>query len=250
MTEKAVEFLFSKQQKNGCWRTKNENIDKDSEGYDWIPAQTALPLTGIAAAGYGEDPRAQEAYKWLFEKQLDEGTWPAGWKNGTYGYIAGYRKMPHSRWGCRTNTTAVLMSLAYNQKLAQSDKAKSALDLLLARESQDLHNLGFNLARILGFEPIKGLFTFFAKFDPLLSLMLAKKIGADLNDERVVKLYGFIKSALNENNLFEYKSRPQASRWISYGILKTLKDFPQDTGWQSNQFTTPFRTYGKKEQRY
>ena len=39
-------------------------LDEDVK-YHMIPLQTALPLLGLAWAGYAEDPRAERAYDWL-----------------------------------------------------------------------------------------------------------------------------------------------------------------------------------------
>ena len=56
--------------------------------------------------GYATDPRAERAYAWL----LARNAWtmvrgPPGSRAGpdsagvgTYGHVAGYRRLPHSRW--------------------------------------------------------------------------------------------------------------------------------------------------------
>lgn len=83
------------------------------DGYAMMPLQTALPLRGLAACGFSGDPRAERAYDWLLAQRLPDGAWPTGLaRSGVYGYVAGYRRMPHSRWGCRSNTTGALLCLA------------------------------------------------------------------------------------------------------------------------------------------
>jgi hypothetical protein len=158
--------------------------------------------------------------------------------------------MAHSRWGCRTNTTSVLICTALHPRRRKSKESTSGLDLFLGRETEDVKNIGFDLARTLGFEPIRGLFTFYAKYDPLLTLWLCKKIGADLSDERVEKLYKFIKDNIPSDKLFIYSSRPEASKWVHYEILQILREFPLQTGWKSLQPRTPFQAYPKISKRF
>ncbi|MGD9202213.1 MAG: hypothetical protein PVI26_11660, partial [Chitinispirillia bacterium] len=218
--------------------------------YEWIPIKTAIPLRGLASCGYAGDKRCELAYEWLMDKRMEDGSWPTGWIKGNYGYVAGYRKMAHSRWGCRTNTTSVLICTALHPRRRKSKESTSGLDLFLGRETEDVKNIGFDLARTLGFEPIRGLFTFYAKYDPLLTLWLCKKIGADLSDERVEKLYKFIKDNIPSDKLFIYSSRPEASKWVHYEILQILREFPLQTGWKSLQPRTPFQAYPKISKRF
>ena len=116
--QQGVAYLFSLQQEDGSWHLPRDNEETDTrESYTMVPLQTALPLRALAMCGYAEDPRAERAYEWLLDKRLPDGAWPTGIAGGgTYGYVAGYRKMPHSRWGCRSNTTGVLQCLAYHPK--------------------------------------------------------------------------------------------------------------------------------------
>ena len=37
----------------------------------------------------------------LLERRLDDGAWPTGLASGVFGRVAGYRRIAHSRWGCR-----------------------------------------------------------------------------------------------------------------------------------------------------
>lgn len=152
--QKAAEFILSHQQENGSWPLYKQYVEKEgSSKYSMIPLQTALPLQGLMMCGYATDKRVEQAFNWLFEQQLEDGGWPAGLASGNYGYIAGYRKLHHSRWGCRSNTTGVLQCLAYHPQYKNSYQTQRAFDLLLSRETRETHTLGFEMARLIGLEP-------------------------------------------------------------------------------------------------
>ncbi len=153
-----------------------------------IPLQTAFPLRGLAACGYAQDKRAELAYQWLLGQRLEDGAWPTGMASGVHGYVAGYRRIAHSRWGCRSNTTAALICLAFHPQRAKSPEARRALDLLLGRETREETQVGFETARCIGVEETRGFISHFAKFDSGLMLDLCWRIGASLEDERVADL--------------------------------------------------------------
>mgnify|MGYP001823353727 CR=1 FL=1 len=100
--QRGAEFIFSQQLEDGSWPLPPSRGTVDSvDGYSMIPLQTAIPLRSLAACGYAIDLRAERAYEWLLAQRLDDGAWPVGIAAGNYGGIAGYRRLPHSRWGCR-----------------------------------------------------------------------------------------------------------------------------------------------------
>lgn len=183
--KRGAEFLFAQQLADGSWPLPNlrerETVRGDTvgqgadniattikgaarnESYTMVPLQTALPLRGLAACGYAADPRSERAYDWLLARRLPDGAWPTGLAaGGAMGYVAGYRKMPHSRWGCRSSTTAALICLALHPARRHGDEARRALDLLLGRETRDEYALGFEVARMVGAESAHGFFTFHA----------------------------------------------------------------------------------------
>lgn len=251
--ERAAHYLFQHQRSSGNWPLPERvNDTSDDETYDMIPLQTALPLRGLAACGYAEHPQAEKAYTWLLNVQLEDGAWPTGTASGTWGGVAGYRRISNSRWGCRTNTTAALCCLASHPTRRRSDAAQRALDLLLGRPSQEAANLGFEIARTIGAEPYLGFLTHFARFDPGLVLWLCSRIGASVDDPRVARLVGFIQNQQGPYGLWTYASQPQVSRWVTYDLLKSLQSMPQTGDWVSLEPTTPFKTepYGKQTQRH
>lgn len=246
---KGAEYLFSLQREDGSWSPPGDDPEIEDE-YVITPLQTALPLRGLASCGYATDARAEKAYEWLLENRLPDGAWPTRiTKDGSYGYRAGYRALPHSRFGCRSNTTGAVQCLALHPEHQHSSEASRALDLLLARETRDAHILGFEVARIIGVEPAQGFLTFFARFDLGLILDLCWRVGATLNDERVMDLVRFVQELQGEYGLWEYQ-KPQASRWITFDLLRSLSRLDTEGDWFGLEPRTPFEGYPRIQKRY
>lgn len=251
--DRAAHFLFERQQVDGSWPLPDQFDDTvENESYNMIPLQTAFPLRALAACGFATDPRVEKAYDWLLAQRLDDGAWPTGTAAGSLGRVAGYRRLPHSRWGCRANTTAALCCLALHPDRCRSEAARAALDLLLGRETQEAANLGFEVARTIGLEPYRGFLTYFAKFDPGLVLWLCAQIGASTDDPRVERLVDFVRAQQGLFGLWEYRHRPQASRWVTFDLLHSLKMIDKTGDWISLEPPTPFKPepYGKRPSRH
>jgi hypothetical protein len=216
--------------------------------YSMMPLQTALPLRGLAAAGYAEDPRAERAYEWLLARRLDDGAWPVGVAHGHEGYIAGYRRLPGSR-GCRANTTGALAALALHPTRASSEAARVALDLLLQRETRDEWALGWEVARLTGVEPPTGFVTFYARFDLAFVLQLAARCGAARDDPRVDGLVEFLLALRGENGLWRHPAYPELARWLTFDILWSLRSL-EGGDWIGLAPRTEFRAYPKRRRRY
>lgn len=257
---RGADYLFSLQRDDGAWAIPgaddaeaDESADEIDapEGYTMIPLQTALPLRALAACGYATDPRAERAYAWLLEQRLPDGAWPTGVAGGgTYGRVAGYRKLPHSRWGCRSNTTGALLCLAHHPTLCHAPEAQRALDLLLGRETRDAHALGFEVGRLIGATPTRGFMTFYAKFDLALVLDLCWRVGAILDDARVAGLVDFVREAQGPYGLWDHPTRPQASRWLTFDLLRSLSRLDTAGTWVSTEPRTPFQMYPQGERRH
>jgi hypothetical protein len=249
--ERAADFLFSRQAEDGSWPLNSYDETSERYGnYSMIPLQTTMPLRALSSCGYAEDPRSEKAYEWLLSVRLDDGAWPSGMASGNYGSVAGYRRISHSRWGCRTNTTGVLLCLAMHPARRTSDEARRALDLLLGRASRERHSLGFEVARLVGAEPAKGLFTYFARFDVALILDLCWRVGGSLEDERILKLVEFVIKAQGPYGLWEYERQPHVSRWVTYDVLRSLTQIDEVSDWISLEPSTPFTPYPKRGRRY
>jgi hypothetical protein len=247
----AAAFLFSQQAADGSWPlAETYRGAEGEEDVASMPLQTALPLAGLAACGYSQDPRAERGYEWLLANRLDDGAWPTGWMKGNLRGVAGYRRLPHSRWGCRSNTTAALLSLALHPVRRLSDAARRGLDLLLGRETHDRSHLGFETARLVGVEPPSGFLTYFARFDPALVLNLCWRMGASMEDMRIDDLTAFLRSQLGPHGLWEYPHKPQAMRWVSVDLLRSLARLDAEGEWVSQEPRTPFQPYPQRRRRY
>ncbi len=251
MVQKAADFLFSKQLEDGSWPMPGKKLLTDEEiGYQMMPVQTAIPLLGLVMCGYYTDQRVKNAFDWLMKQRLEDGAWPVGISAGNYGGIAGYRRLAHSRWGCRSNTTAVLTCLAYHPKYSKSNEAKRALDLILGTDSKLRSNLGFIIARLIGLERNLGNITFMAKFDIAHILNLCWRVGGSKNDERISDLINFVKSEQGEYGLWDYIAHPKATRWLTFDLLCSLSKLETQEDWISLEPHTPFRAYPKKIKRF
>ncbi len=248
--KRGVEYLFSVQERDGSWSLGNYRTDTDGQdNYDVMSLQTSLPLRGIAATGHGEDPRAEGAYDWLIDQRLEDGGWPTGIANGVKGYVAGYRRMPHSRWGCRSNTTAALTCLSLRSGRVRGDETRRALDLLLGRETRERSHVGFEVARTVGVEESMGFITYHARFDLAHILKLCSRIGASVDDPRIKELVDFVWEQRNRYGLWEY-TKPQASRWVTYDLLRTLDEVGVEDEWVGMEPRTPFQSYPKRRRRF
>ena len=248
--ERGAEYIYSQQQSDGSWPMGNYQSDSDGqEGYDVMSLQTSLPLIGLAYAGYSEDPRSEAAFDWLLEQRLPDGAWPTGVAGGVYGYVAGYRRLPHSRWGCRSNTTAAVTSLSMHNKRRTGSEVHRAMDHLLGRETRERYNLGFDVARIIGVEASTGFITYFARFDLAHILKLVSRLGVSVQDPRVKEVVEFILDHQGEYGLWEY-SRPQATRWITYDVLRSMRELRLDSEWLDLEPRTPFQPYPRRRKRF
>ena len=250
--KRGAEYLFSKQRKDGSWPLPERVSDYEyTQGpYTMTPVQTSIPLLGLVMCGYGEDPRAEQAYDWLLDRRNEDGTWPAGKVDDVYVRIAGYRRLSHSQWGCRTNTTHALLCLAYHPTRKNDSGTRQALDHLLGRETRERNNLGFNIARYIGVEPHRGALTYHAKFDPALVLSICSMVGANRSDARVSDLIEWIIEQQGEYGLWEYASHPEVTRWISFDILRSLRNIDDSTEWFSTKKRKQFAAYPRKKKRF
>jgi hypothetical protein len=251
VVQRGADYLFSRQTDDGSWPLVAYRAERnEGEGYSMIPLQTALPLRALAYCGYAEESHAERAYDWLFSQRLEDGAWPTGIAAGNYGGVAGYRRLAHSRWGCRSNTTAALSCLALHPQRRRSEEARRALDLLLGRETREQGTLGFEVARLIGAEPARGMFTYFARFDLAQVLALCWRIGATLDDPRIAEMVSFVRSVQGPYGLWEYAPRPQASRWVTFDLLRSLSHLDEQGDWVSLEPRTPFQAYPKTDKRY
>ena len=244
-----AQFLFSKQRKDGAWPLPRGR-DVDAEGVTETPLQTSIPLRALARCGFATDPRAERAYDWLLARCLEDGAWPTGMSRGNFRRVAGYRRLAHSHLGCRSNTTAALQCLALHPQRAGSEAARRGLDLLLGRETRDQEAFGFEIARMLGAEPLRGFISFFARYDVALILDLCARIGADREDERVAGLVDFATGMRGRYGLWSYSAQPQCDRWVTLDVLRSLARLDEARDWVATEPRTPFQPYPARPRRF
>lgn len=216
-----AERVFDRQRADGAWPLPSIGRRRGEGHYTMAPLQTALPLRGLAAAGLSTDPRAERAYQWLLDQRLEDGAWPMGTAAGQPGYIAGYRKLPGSR-GCRATTQGALACLVLHPQRRRSQATRTALDLLLQRETREEWTLGSEVARLAGIEPAAGFITFYARFDLAFLLALAGRAGAAATDARVGDLIAFLLDRRGPNGLWSHPVHPELSRWLTFDLLGSL----------------------------
>jgi len=249
--QRGVRYLLRFQREDGSWPLTQFSSDGEGEGnYQVISLQTSLPLRGLTACGYTESPMIEKAYEWLIKQKLEDGAWPTGIAHGNYGGVAGYRRLAHSRWGCRANTMGALTCLALHPQWRHSPEARQALDLLLACEIKERYHLGFEVARLIGAEESRGFLTFYARLDIAQILGLCRRIGASLEDPRVAELVNAVKELQGPYGLWEYRPKPQAGRWVTFDILRSLSRLSGDTDWLATEPPTPFCIYPRRKRRY
>lgn len=106
------------------------------------------------------------------------------------------------------------------------------------------------ISRLIGLEESRGWRTYYPKMDAAHILTLCWKIGASLDDERISELVDFVKIEQGEQGLWECSLHPQASRWLSFDLFRTLSQLESNTDWISFEPRTPFQEYTKKIKRF
>jgi hypothetical protein len=106
------------------------------------------------------------------------------------------------------------------------------------------------MARVIGIEPARGFLTYHGRFDLALVLDVCSRVGGTLEDQRIADLVNFVKQLQGEYGLWEYLARPQASRWLTFNLLRSLSGIDASGDWLSFEPRTPFQTYARQERRY
>jgi hypothetical protein len=245
----AVDQIFRLQRPDGSW-----SIPGPIEGPRFITMHTAVPLRGIAAAGFATDPRAERAYEWLLGVRLQDGSWPAGPKAdlGQDGHLISpekeYRRLPRGL-GCRSATTGAVASLAMHPERRRSDAARIGVDHLLARETRDASTIGWEVSRLVGLERAMGQITFYATFDLAFLLDLASRCGVSPQDRRIRDLVGYLESLRGPCGLWQHSNHPQLAGWLSLDVENSLRRL-EDGDWIGSEEPVGFTPYQHGPRRY
>jgi len=254
----AVEALFARQQPDGSWRD-NEQPGQSApsprtEGPRFVTMHTAVPLRGIAAAGFATDPRAERAYEWLTDNRLPDGSWPAGPKADLGG--PGQPSQPEREYrrltrgeGCRSATTGAVACLALHPARRRSDAARIGVDHLLARETREESTLGWELSRLVGLERALGQVTFYVTFDLAFVLDLASRCGVAPEDRRVRELVAYLETLRGPYGLWQHYAHPQLSRWLTFDLECSLRRLAAGD-WIGNEEAVTFTPYQRGRRRY
>jgi hypothetical protein len=240
-----AEAMFGRQRRDGSFPLAAFRRGTEDRRYSMMPLQTALPLRGLAAAGYATDERAERAYDWLLGRRLDDGAWPVGLSAGQPGYVAGYRRLPGST-GCRVTTEGAVAALVLHPDRRRSDDTRRALDLLLQRETRDEWALGSEVERLVGSGVVPGFITSYARFDLGFILELATRAGAAPGDPRVASIVAFLDGLRGPAGLWEHPTRPDLSRWLTFDLLLSRRRL---TGgdWVGTAPPLPFHGTSRRE---
>jgi hypothetical protein len=93
----------------------------------------------------------------------------------------------------------------------------------------------------------RGYLTYFARFDLGLVLDLCARVGISKDDPRVTDLVTFIGSLQGKYGLWEYRERPQVSRWLTFDLMRSMELLDKGGGWIGLEPRTPFRPYPKRD---
>jgi hypothetical protein len=124
------------------------------------------------------------------------------------------------------------------------------LDVLLGTELKENASIGFEVARTVGAEQYQGFLTFYARRDAGLILDLCWRVGASLEDERVLELLETVRSLQGTYGLWEYPRRPQVSRWVTFDLLRSISNLGKNRDWISEEPQVPFQAYPKTDKRF
>jgi hypothetical protein len=97
---------------------------------------------------------------------------------------------------------------------------------------------------------LRGLFTFFARFDLALVLDLCSRVEVSQDDRRVADLTDFIQKEKGSFGLWEYLPQPQISRWLTFDLLRSLSRLLAVAGWLGQEPRTPFQAYPRRPHRF
>ena len=260
----AVEAIFASQQPDGSWpisrhdeqpaKPSRGKKQAEAEGPRFITMQTVVPLRGIAAAGLATDPRAEQAYDWLLDVRLPDGSWPAGPKAdlGEAGRPSlpekDYRRLSRGE-GCRSATTGAVACLALHPERRRSEGARIGVDHLLARETRDESTLGWEVSRLVGLERATGQLTFYVTFDLAFLLDLASRCGISAQDRRVRELVAYLETLRGPYGLWQHPAHPQLSGWLTFDLEGSLRRL-RNGDWIGNEEPASFTPYRRGTRRY
>ncbi|MBU1186578.1 MAG: hypothetical protein KKD56_03245 [Acidobacteria bacterium] len=224
--EKAVDFIFSTQSKEGDFRGAYLN--------EYAPTYQALIIEILCHLGYHGDKRVQAGFKWFMKNKQDDGGWLIPYRTinkhelkKRYNYEAQLTldpvkpdsQMPSSH----LVTGMVLRAMAASPTWKKSKEARRAGDLLISRFFKpDLYQ---DRQQAIYWQELT--YPFWAT-DILSSLDSLSRIGFNLSDDGIKKAFQWLMENQNGQGYWQSgmkKSGLEDHLWVTLSVLRVIKNF-------------------------
>ena len=74
--------------------------------------------------------------------------------------------------------------------------------------------------------------------------------GQAQNGRRAADVLKFVLSLQGEYGLWTYSPRPQASRWLTFDLMRSISRLDKNVDWVAAEPRTPFSLYPKRGKRF
>ncbi len=224
--QKAVDFLFSTQSKEGDFRGAYLN--------EYSPTYHALTLEILCLYGLDKDKRTQKGFRWILRNRQEDGGWVIPYRTieheqlkNRYNFRAQLKLEPiktdRSRPFSHLVTGMVLRALAGSSTWKKGKEAWKAGELVLSRFFKED---GYDDRRLSScWEEIT--YPFWAT-DILSSLDSLSKIGFPAEDERIQRGLEWLMKKQIRQGYWESgnkKSTLEDHLWVTFAVLRVLKRF-------------------------
>jgi prenyltransferase beta subunit len=224
--QKAINFLFSTQSKEGDFRGAYLN--------EYSPTYHALTLEILCLYGMESDKKTQKGFRWIIKNRQQDGGWVIPYRTidrkqlkNRYNFKAQLKLEPvkpdKSRPFSHLVTGMVLRALAASPSWRKSKEAKKAGQLMLSRLFKEDE---YEDRRLSSFwEEIS--YPFWAT-DILSCLDSLSKVGFTIEDERIQIGLEWLMKKQTKQGYWEAgnkKSSLEDHLWVTFAVLRVLKRF-------------------------
>lgn len=224
--QKAINFLFSTQSKEGDFRGAYLN--------EYSPTYHALTLEILCLYGMENDKKTQKGFRWIIKSRQNDGGWVIPYRTidqeqlkNRYNFKAQLKLEPvkpdKSRPFSHLVTGMVLRALAASPSWRKSKEAKKAGELMLSRLFKEDE---YEDRRLSSFwEEIS--YPFWAT-DILSCLDSLSKVGFSIEDERIQIGLEWLMKKQTKQGYWEAgnkKSSLEDHLWVTFAVLRVLRRF-------------------------
>lgn len=224
--QKAVEFLFSTQTKEGDFRGTYLN--------EYAPTYHSLILEILCRLGLDKDKRVQKGFRWIIRNRQDDGGWVIPYRTidkeklrKRYNFEAQLKLSPvkpdKSKHFSHLVTGMVLRALAESPSWRTSKEAKDAGDLLLSRFfKEDRYD---DRRDAIFWEEIT--YPFWVT-DILSSLDSLAKVGFTPENKKIQQALNWLLEKQNSHGFWESCNRKPSLEdhlWVTFAVLRVIKRF-------------------------